>query len=177
MGPLGGTAIGNEAMEVHVGGGGGIAIATGATIGEGATTVMIVAEAITAGTTTEMIAANIVDGGADRQLSRQDWRNPVLPLMLPTDGLQVEVQLILIVDVLSRFAPVPDWDELFVRVVRGQYVRYFLRCREQAYAARQRLQFKKDLGTASLMLSIQFPNILNKLIVHVLECVSQRLDE
>ena len=64
MGLLGGTAIGIEAMEVHVGGGGGIAIATGATIGEGAT-VMIVAEAITAGTTTEMIAANIVGGGAD----------------------------------------------------------------------------------------------------------------
>jgi hypothetical protein len=52
-----------------------------------------------------------------------------------------------------------------------------LRCREQANAARKRLQFKKDLGTASLMLIIQTPNILNKLIVHTPECVSQRLDE
>jgi hypothetical protein len=100
---------------------------------------------------------------------------------LPTGSLQVEIQLILIVDVFSRFAPVPNRDELpvrvRVRVVRGRYVRYFLRCGEQSDGARQRLQFEKDLSTARLMLSIQTPNFLNKLIVHVPECVSQRFDE
>ena len=127
---MGAPAIGIGATEVHVGGGGGIAITTGVTTGEGATTMMIVGEATTAGATIGTIAANIVDGGADRQLSRQDWRNPVLPLLLPTDSLQVEVQLILIVDVLCRFAPVANRDELPVRVIRGWYVRYFLRCWE-----------------------------------------------
>ena len=63
MVPPGGTAIGIEAMEVRVGGG-GIATVTGATIG-GATMVMIVAGAITAGATTEMIAANIAGDGAN----------------------------------------------------------------------------------------------------------------
>ena len=58
MGPLGGTAIGVEAMEVRVGGGGVIVI--GATTGDGATTAMIGAEAITAEATTGMIAGNIV---------------------------------------------------------------------------------------------------------------------
>ena len=51
-------------MEARVGGG-GIAIATGATTGEGATTAMIVAEVITAGATMEMIAVNIAGDGAD----------------------------------------------------------------------------------------------------------------
>ena len=64
MVPRGGTAIGIEAMEVRVGGG-GIAIATGATIGDGATAAMIVAEAITAVAMTAMIAANIAGDGAD----------------------------------------------------------------------------------------------------------------
>ena len=94
-------------------------------------------------------------------------------------GSQMEVQLILIADVLSRLAPVPDRDELSggVGVVRGRYVRYFLRCREQPNAARQSLQFKKDLSAARLVLRIQIADISNKLIVHVPECVSQRVDE
>ena len=77
MGPLGGTAIGVEAMEVHVGGGGGIAIATGVTTGEGGTTMMIVAEATTAGATTGMIAANIVgDGADDSRAGRTGYASP-----------------------------------------------------------------------------------------------------
>ena len=63
MVPRGGTATGIEAMEVRVGGGGVIGIATGATAGDGATTAMIGAEAITAAATTEMIAAIIVGDG------------------------------------------------------------------------------------------------------------------
>lgn len=64
MVPRGGTATGIEAMEVRVGGGGVIGIATGATAGDGATTAMIGAEAITAEATAGgMIAANIVGDG------------------------------------------------------------------------------------------------------------------
>ena len=62
---MGTPAIGIGAMEVHVGGGGGIAITTGATTGEGATTIIIVAETITAGTAIAMVAAMTVADGAD----------------------------------------------------------------------------------------------------------------
>ena len=80
---MGAPAIGIGATEVHVGGGGGIAITTGVTTGEGATTMMIVGEATTAGATIGTIAANIVDGGADRQLSRQTGETQSCPYCCP----------------------------------------------------------------------------------------------
>ena len=72
-GHLGGIGTGIGGMAVRAGGG-GIAIVTGATIGDGATAVMIVAEAITAGATMEMIAVNIAGDGADATKARRPTR-------------------------------------------------------------------------------------------------------
>ena len=94
-------------------------------------------------------------------------------------GSQMVVQLILVIDVLSRLAPVPDRDELpvCVRVVRGRYVREFLRCREQANRASQGLQFWEDLSATSLVLYTDLSNVLNELVVDLAERICQRLNQ
>jgi len=87
------------------------------------------------------------------------------------------VDLVLIVDVLDCLAPVADGWKKRLLIVCGRYVSDLLVLREHANGRSQGLKLKEDLSATRLVLESDLSNLLNKLVVDLVECIAQGLDE
>ncbi len=91
--------------------------------------------------------------------------------------IQMVVDLILIVDVKDRLAPVADGRKKRLLIVCGRHVSNLLVLREHANAGSQDLKLKEYLSATSLVLESDLSNLPNELVVDLVECIPQGFDE